>query len=192
MKMNTHIIILLDESGSMGASKEQVINSVNKFIVDQKSVKDDNAKVYFLKFSSSVTTLYSGISLDDLPLLTKENYQPSGFTALYDAIAEGVDQVEKKKAKEDRAICLIITDGEENNSRKTNLNDIRKLITKHEAITDWSFVYIGKNPDEWIAQSGTKSNNSLGYDTPDSINLSSHPILSLRKSQNSCSTNLFK
>ena len=113
MKMNTHIIILLDESGSMGASKEQVINSVNKFIVDQKSVKDDNAKVYFLKFSSSVTTLYSGISLDDLPLLTKENYQPSGFTALYDAIAEGVDQVEKKKAKEDRAICLIITDGEE-------------------------------------------------------------------------------
>jgi uncharacterized protein with von Willebrand factor type A (vWA) domain len=56
--MNTIILMLLDESGSMTASKEEVIKAVNKFICDQKSIKDDNAKVYFLTFSSYVKTIF--------------------------------------------------------------------------------------------------------------------------------------
>jgi uncharacterized protein YegL len=176
----------------MDSSKVEVINAVNKFICDQKSIKDDNAKIYFLTFSNVVKTLYSDIALDDIPLLTENTYQPLGFTALYDAIAEGVQQVEKNKKSDDRVICVIITDGEENSSKKTTLSDIQKLIMEHEANNDWTFVYIGKNPDSWKSKSGTKSNNSIDYDTPDSINTSSHPILSFRQSQHTSSNDLFK
>jgi len=189
--MNSLILILLDESGSMETSKVQVLNSVNKFISEQKSVKNDNAKIYLLTFNSTVKTVYSGISLEDLPLFTEDNYKPSGFTALYDAIAEGVSQVEKNKTNNQRVICVIITDGEENSSKKTTLFDIKKTIIEHEASNDWTFVYIGKDPDKWKVTSGTKSNNSINYDTPDSINTSSNPILNLRMSEQSQSHNIF-
>ena len=189
--MNTIIIILLDESGSMEDSKDEVLKSVNDFITNQKSVKDDNAKLYLLTFNSFVKTLYSGVPLEDIPLLTENDYQPNGFTALYDAIAEGVNQAEKNKNKEDRVICVIITDGEENSSRKTSLTDIKKIITKQEATNEWSFVYIGKDPDSWKINSGTKSNNSVGYDTPDSINHTSNPIINFRKTNLTQSNDIF-
>jgi uncharacterized protein with von Willebrand factor type A (vWA) domain len=190
--MNTIILILLDESGSMSASKEEVINAVNKFIGEQKIHKDDNAKLYFLTFCTYVNVLFEDIPLEDFGLIKENFYKPHGFTALYDAIAEGVELVEKNKKSDDRVVCLIITDGKENSSIKTTLTDVRNLIMKHEANNDWTFVYIGKNPDSWKSISGTNSNNSINYDTPDSINLSSHPILSFRQSQQTSTNDLFK
>ena len=189
--MNTLIIILLDESGSMGPSKDKVLKAVNDFITNQKSVKEDNAKLYILTFNSTVKTLYSDIPLEEMMDLSELEYQPNGFTALYDAIAEGVNQAEKNKNDGERVICVIITDGEENASRKTKLVDIKKIITDHEATNEWTFVYIGKDPDNWKASSGTKSNNSSGFDTPDSINLTSNPILNFRKTNLTQSNDIF-
>ncbi len=190
--MMSIFLLLLDESGSMNVSKNEVINSFNNFICDQKKVVNDNAKIYLLTFNNFVNTLHSGIPLEEVPLLTEQSYIPHGFTALYDAIAEGVNQVDKIISKEDRVICVLITDGEENSSVKTTLTDVKKIIIDHETNNNWTFVYIGKNPDNWKDTIGTKSNNLISYDTPDSISKSSTPIVNFRNSQKTKSFDIFK
>jgi hypothetical protein len=61
--MKTLIIIILDESGSMGTKKLDVIGGYNSFINDQKKIKNDIARLYLVKFNTVVTTVHKGFCL---------------------------------------------------------------------------------------------------------------------------------
>ena len=58
--MRTKIIVLLDESLSMKKKKHEVIQGFNAFIREQKRLKSDNSKLYFIKFSTYVSIVHSG------------------------------------------------------------------------------------------------------------------------------------
>jgi len=79
-----------------------------------------------------------------------------------------VDLADKLKLADERVICVIMTDGEENSSRTTGLADVKKLITKRESAGDWTFTYIGENPEKWARETGTKSGNTASFDQTDS------------------------
>ncbi|XP_054164100.1 uncharacterized protein LOC128961835 [Oppia nitens] len=145
----TLIIVLLDKSGSMATKKSDVIGGFNTFLNNQQKVVTDAAKMYLLTFNTIVTIVENGVPLESVPELTETNYTPGGGTALYDAIAEGVRVADNDKTDDERVICLIMTDGEENSSRETTKQQVRDIITGHEARGDWSFVYIGEEPDRW-------------------------------------------
>ena len=57
----TLIIIILDESGSMGNKKSDVLGGYNSFIEDQKKIKNDQARLYLVKFNTSVSVVHKGI-----------------------------------------------------------------------------------------------------------------------------------
>ena len=58
--MKTLIIVILDESGSMGSKKSDVIGGFNSFIDDQKKIKNDTARLYMVKFNTVVNVVHRG------------------------------------------------------------------------------------------------------------------------------------
>ncbi|CAG2112985.1 unnamed protein product [Medioppia subpectinata] len=152
----TLIIVILDESGSMGTKKS--------------------------------------VELDNVPELTAHNYLPGGMTALYDAIAEGVRLADRDKTNDERVICVIMTDGEENSSRETTKEQVRHIISGYEAKGDWTFVYIGENPERWSRDAGMSATNAINYDhinTRNNYTNATSAVSQFRKSLSKQSTNLF-
>ena len=103
-----------------------------------------------------------GVELENVTQLTELDYTPGGGTALYDAIAEGVRLADKDKTEEERVICVIMTDGEENSSKETTKQQVKDIITGHEAKGNWTFLYIGENPEQWVKDTGMKGGRTKG------------------------------
>lgn len=93
------------------------------------------------------------------------------MTALYDAIAETVAALEVWLPDGDdwRALCVVLTDGEENSSRTQTKETIRRLIEAKEATGRWTFTYLGANQDAWAEASkmGMAVGNVAGYAVAD-------------------------
>jgi hypothetical protein len=47
-----------------------------------------------------------------------------------------------------------MTDGEENSSRETTKLQVVEIIKAHEAKGNWTFAYIGENPERWAPEIG--------------------------------------
>ncbi|OXA54908.1 hypothetical protein Fcan01_11395 [Folsomia candida] len=86
----TLIVVILDESGSMDVQKSNVIGGYNSFVDNQRAIKNDQARLILIKFSSSVNIAHRAIELAEVPHLTSSSYRPGGATALYDAVSEGI------------------------------------------------------------------------------------------------------
>src|ERR1700679_3537488 len=107
-----HIVMLLDESGSMASIKHDIIKSVNDFINEQKTIKDPNCTFTFVSFSDTVRTMSLKTPLHRTFPLTVENYNPTGSTALYKAIIDTINLFEH----DSNVLMVIVTDGQENAS----------------------------------------------------------------------------
>ena len=116
------------------------------------------------------------------------------MTALYDAIAEGVRLADKDKTPEERVIVVIMTDGEENSSRETTKQQVKDIISGYEAKGDWTFLYIGENPERWTKEAGMSSSHGISYDhnqPQQSYHRANFAVSNFRKSLSKQGTNLF-
>jgi ADP-ribose pyrophosphatase YjhB (NUDIX family) len=116
-------------------------------------------------FNTRSTVVLDAIPIADVPNLTPEVYRPLGGTALLDAIADAAQVV--TPAADDRVLCVVQTDGEENSSRRTTLDDVRKLVEERERAGNWTFVFLGAGIDAFASGahvgSGTAMANSLSF-----------------------------
>jgi Mg-chelatase subunit ChlD len=163
----TLIAVILDESGSMGVARDDVIGGFNRFVDDQRLLPD-SCRLSLTKFNTLCGLLFPPTSLIDIPPLDEATYTPGGGTALFDAIAETVRVAQVHQHDDERVLCLIITDGHENSSRETTAQQVTDLIRALEARGDWTFVYLGVTPDEFVRDmdlTGTMTaTNTAAYD----------------------------
>jgi hypothetical protein len=136
-KNDLHIVMILDESGSMGPIRNDIIGSVNTFIDEQKNLKQDNTAFTFVKFSNNISTTYEKKLLSQVDIISCDNYKPSGNTALYDAIGQTIN----KYVDEKEVFIIIVTDGEENSSREFNHKKVTDLIESKKK-DNWNFIYL--------------------------------------------------
>lgn len=141
---NDHkIIILLDESGSMRSVQSDILKSLNAFIEEQRTVPTNGPGAVFtlIKFNDEVKTVHLNVNFATASVLTNSDYIPQGGTALYDAIGETLKAYKDEK----NVLMVIVTDGEENSSKKYDRNTIASKIDtlKNDKDADWAFVYIG-------------------------------------------------
>ena len=126
-----HVCFIIDSSGSMSGSEQDVIGGFKKTIDEQRKVKDGDCIVSLYEFASDVKQVYLGKSLDKVDDL---DYNVGGMTRLYDGIGTAVDEVGRwlaDKPEEERPsknIVVIITDGGENSSYEYRLKDIKDRI----------------------------------------------------------------
>jgi len=161
MKPKTYVILVLDKSGSMSDYPEKKSKTISDFNEKVQMYKDVHAEekqeiiVSFITFNHHADEHLWCESADGLVELTNDTYQPTGGTALNDAVAYVL-----KKAKEtinlgenDAGVIIIMTDGEENSSSKyrgnaglTAINEMSKTIqeVKNAAGSQqWTVSWIG-------------------------------------------------
>lgn len=136
-----HIILLLDESGSMESQKANVIRGVNETIRMQRELQVDPVNLSIVKFNSTVSKVRSD-SLWNVRPFTLFDYQPNGQTALYDAIGSTIGRY----SDEIGTIMVIITDGQENSSREFTKQQMINLINKQRNTKNWNFIYLSEDP----------------------------------------------
>ena len=164
----TLIAVILDESGSMAAKWDDVVGGFNRFLEEQTALPD-SCRMSLTKFNTRPVLLYPPTPLANVVPLDKHNYTPGGNTALYDAIAETVQVAKHHKLDGERVLCLIITDGQENSSRETTREQVTDLIKALEGRGDWTFVYLGVTPDQFVREmnlAGTQTaTNTAAYNS---------------------------
>jgi len=168
----THMVVVLDRSGSMMGLTKSTIAGFNGFMKEQKNVAD-KATVSLVKFASGQDWAYDMLPVKEVADLNTDTYSASGSsTALCDSIAKSVhraeNQIKEMTDKPDNVVVVIITDGQENSSTEFNKGHITKLISAHEA-EGWDFVFLGANQDA-IAEGGSmgvRASNSMTYGASD-------------------------
>ena len=151
----THVVMLLDESGSMGIHRRSVVNSFNSYVNELKN----GTKRCFLslcKFDQRhgdkmLRTVFENRKVRDTYPLTMSQYQPHGGTPLFDAIGKLIKRTRKRLPKKGMKVLFVVhTDGQENASRVYNQEDIKRMIRKCEK-RGWTFVYLGEGAEAWNA-----------------------------------------
>lgn len=143
-----HVVFVIDSSGSMSGSEQDVIGGFKKTIEEQKAIKDGECIVSLYEFDSDVKQIYLGKKLDDVKEI---DYTVGGMTRLYDGIGTAVDDVGKWLANMDESerpsknLIVIITDGGENSSTEYRLKDIKDRIKEQTEKYSWDFIYLGND-----------------------------------------------
>lgn len=166
----THVTIILDKSGSMGNCVNDTIGGFNNFLKTQKEVEGE-ATITMVQFNGNYDITMDMVPLIGTPDLSKESYVPNGGTALLDAIGRTINrvssQIEEKKEsqKPEKTVFVIITDGEENESREFTRSQIMSMINTHRSENGWEFIFIGANQDAIQAGNniGVRQGSSLNY-----------------------------
>lgn len=166
----TYVAVILDESGSMAAVKSDTIGGLNTFIDQQKQVQGD-VSFTLNTFSNLVKPIFSNTPIKDIPVLTDKHYSPNGGTALFDAIGLTIDEIGKylsslnEDQRPNKVIIAILTDGEENASKKFNSEMIKAEIRHQTDIYSWEFVFLAANQDAIAAASsvGIAGSHSMNY-----------------------------
>lgn len=148
----THVIMLVDETGSMSAKTKETIAGVNAYFETLRQDSRKNGREYIVSLGSfnSVTGtrfLCRNTPVEEMPSLNPNNYYAQGFTPLYDAIGRTIEE-----CYGDDVTFVIMTDGEENSSKRFNASTVREMI-EHKKTKGWQFVFMGCDIDAY-AQAG--------------------------------------
>jgi Ca-activated chloride channel family protein len=120
--------VIFDVSGSMGRDKLGRAREALRHFVDTSHDSDE----YFLIGFNSRAQLLMDRSRDSDAMLDKLTFVESkGNTALYDACYLGIDRV--TRGTHPKRALLVISDGQDNNSRYT-FNELRRLLKETDVL----------------------------------------------------------
>lgn len=146
----THVVAVIDKTGSMLGLKQETITGFNKWRSDAiDASQGQNTLGYFVLFDTEDTELCNAIPIADTPELLDDNYRCYGYTALYDAVAKTVNRVSPMVQKDDRVLFCIVTDGKDNRSKEFSARRIREIIRSREKEGNWTFIFLCSDPEAW-------------------------------------------
>jgi Ca-activated chloride channel family protein len=136
--------IIIDNSGSMVNKRAEVLNAALAFVGtshpdDEMFAVNFNENVYLglppsIPFTSRREQMHSALG----------NRAPAGLTALYDAVALGIEHL--KGATRDRKALVVLSDGGDNESRRT-LDDVLEIAKRSNATIYTIGIYDESNQD---------------------------------------------
>jgi len=180
MKKNlTELVFILDRSGSMAGLEKDTIGGFNGMLQKQKEVGGE-CVVTTVLFDNRYELLHDRIDIRAVRPITEKEYYVGGCTALLDAIGKTIHKIgnaQKNTAEDFRAekvMFVIITDGEENASRRFSAETVKEQIERQKSKYGWEFIFLGANIDavEAAGRFGIDEERAVNY-VPDSegINL---------------------
>ena len=122
----TLLVVIMDQSGSMGSVKNDVIDSFNQMtraLADSKA--SDSILMSAWTFDNNPNLLFGYTPIDSVKDISSQEYSPRGATALYDAVLDGFTGIVaygqnlRNAGIRTRSIVCVITDGGDNVSGAT-------------------------------------------------------------------------
>jgi uncharacterized protein YegL len=155
---------VLDRSGSMNSLVEEAIVGFNT-LLEQQQATNPNTLLSLSLFDHENLSIHDAVPLSAVPSLTRQTYVPRGGTALNDAIGAIIQQIGKRARRSTRVLIAILTDGEENCSRRFSQDDIMRMIAYRRTTYGWQFIFIGpQNALEYALSIGIPRSNVVGFD----------------------------
>jgi len=161
----TEILCIMDRSSSMSSIMPEAVNAFNEFVQKQKALPG-KANLTLVAFDNHYEVKYDSIDLNSVPLLTINQVQPRGMTALNDAIGRTINRAKDSR----KTIVLIQTDGEENCSQEFDNEQVKALINAKKEL-GWEFIFIGAGIDAFDV-----GHKNLGIDVASCYNVSHDAI----------------
>jgi Mg-chelatase subunit ChlD len=163
------IVLVVDRSGSMSTTKQDAEGGLRHFLEGQRSVPGE-ARLTLYRFNDSVERVFEARPIGEV----RDHelvIEPTGMTALLDAMATAIDEVGARLAKtpEDerpsKVFVVTVTDGEENRSHRFTHKDVFDRVSKQRDQFKWEFVFIGANQDaiKTGAQLGIMRDSAITY-----------------------------
>ncbi len=156
----TLVTIVVDISSSVTAFADDLLKALKEAVRScKKSPRAENLLLRVVSFNTGIYEIHGFIPLDGIDVDTYDPFQCSGMTALRDASYNSIGATfdyAKTLIGQDfdaNAIVFVITDGEENASWQSSVQDTKDLIEaakRHEEIESIVTVLIGINVADCI------------------------------------------
>lgn len=150
---NLSVFVALDRSGSMSGERwTTAIESLNEYIKNLQKEKIEG-EVSITAFDTFHGALGTNVRLEDIvknqsiayfEALSPSVLIPGGGTPLYDAAGIVMDRALERNS--DRTIVVILTDGEENQSKEYTQAKIKDKVKKLQD-KKWEVIFLGANFD---------------------------------------------
>ena len=118
----TELVFIVDRSGSMAGLEKDTIGGFNSMLKEQAELEGE-ARVTTVLFDNQYRLLHARIDIRAVQKQTAEDYRA------------------------EKVLFVIITDGEENSSRKYSTEQIKEHIEHQKEKYGWEFVFFGANMD---------------------------------------------
>lgn len=173
-KMETFVVFVLDQSGSMGSIAKEARSFFNEHLDDLKRKSREDKS---LAIRASLVTFCGTVNVkrfnENIGAIAKlRSYPTSGTTSLYDAIATAITRIENlgQLNKEAAVLVIIVTDGLENSSTDYSCSNdgtarIRALIESKRQTGQWTFAFMGasENVIAQAAEIGIHAGNVMAF-----------------------------
>ena len=171
-KTNIYNVVILDMSGSMQAIKQEAISGYNETLqtiktAQQQYADTQNHFVTLVIFNSrAIHMVCDRIACAKAKELTGKTYTPDSYTPLYDAMGITLSRFQETidAATDHKVLVTVITDGQENDSKKYTGMQIHQMVTALKS-SGWVFTYIGANHDVETFAKTIAVSNTLTYDS---------------------------
>ena len=152
----THILIVLDASGSMSSIQDDIKGSFNEFLKKQREAEGKTVFDLY-QFSDTAKRIVRSADLSQFHDDLMAKYVCTGCTALNDAVCTAIDTIGHEFAdmpeseRPEHVLCVIITDGEENSSREFTAKDVKDRIKHQQDVYSWDFQFLAADQDAFAA-----------------------------------------
>ena len=166
----TELVFIIDQSGSMSGLEKDTIGGFNSMLKKQRN-NEGVCHISTIFFADESKVIHNRKNIESVEPLTDNDYCPGGCTALLDALGDAMKhtaKVQEMLAEDERAdkvMFVIITDGQENASRRYTANEIKRTISIEQEKYGWEFIFLGANIDAvGTAESyGIRSENATNF-----------------------------
>ena len=174
-KQKTIYHLVVDKSGSMSDCIAGTIEGFNEQVASIRNLgvefSEQEMVIGLTTFNGRVEHKFVCAPPTEAYLMNRENYVPSGSTALLDAVGKTIALIDEQKAAAEKempttVVMIILTDGHENCSKYYSHPEVQHMIESRQATGNWTFSYLGATLDAVdVAESlSIKRSNSISFD----------------------------
>lgn len=171
----TLIGVVVDRSGSMMSSKDDMEGGLNTFLQEQAALPG-LLDISLAQFDTEYELLYKPTRVTN-GYVAPYTLVPRGSTALYDAIGLFITQTGEhlnalpESKRPSKVVIMVVTDGGENASKEYRGSEgqkrIKEMIEHQQSQYSWQILFLGANIDavRTGASFGIARGQTLTYNT---------------------------
>lgn len=168
----TLVSLVLDESGSMDNCRQDVIDGYNQMLEAMRGSSERDAILLSTwLFNHQPRLLHDYQVLEQVAALNTADYELNYTTALYSTVLDALSgmMVYRQRLQDQgirtREVLVVLTDGADNESSKSDLADLRQLAADVQQLETVTLVVAGFRGNDPHAASGFAQDiaNDMGF-----------------------------